>query len=148
MFGIVTAVSYASYLLSLRGARREERRLSAVANLTWVTALTALLLVVAAVAGGESLRIPDARSALILVSYGVLCQALGWIVISRNLHRVDASRAALILLLQPTLTFGWDMLFFHRPTSTVEAAGAALAIASIYLGGIRPARRRAGGVSA
>jgi drug/metabolite transporter (DMT)-like permease len=139
LLGIMTAVSYAAYLLCLRGARREPNRLSAPANLAWVSAITALLLVFAALAGRETLRIPDVSTALVLVAYGVLCQAMGWIIISRNFQRVDASRAALILLLQPALTFGWDMLFFHRPTSGMELTGALLAISAIYLGGIRPA---------
>lgn len=138
IFGIVTAVSYASFLLSLRGSRRESRRLPAVANLFWATVVTASALTVVALAQRDSLRIADARTAVILVAYGVLCQALGWIVISRNLNRVDASRASLILLMQPTLTFAWDVLFFGRATSAMEAAGASLAILAIYLGGVRP----------
>lgn len=141
IFGVFTATSYAAYLLCLRGARREPNRLSAPANLTWVSAFTALLLLFAALAGGESLRIPDVSTALILIAYGVSCQALGWIIISRNFHRVDASRAALILLLQPALTFAWDMLFFHRTTSGIELTGAFIAIAAIYLGAVRPAVR-------
>jgi drug/metabolite transporter (DMT)-like permease len=140
MYGLTTAISYAAYLLSLRGSRREPDRLSATANLACVTTLAALLLTLAAVSGGESLRIPDGRTALILVAYGVLCQALGWVVISRNLHRVAASRAALILLMQPALTFVWDILFFKRATSALEAGGAVLALVSIYLGGVRPGR--------
>jgi drug/metabolite transporter (DMT)-like permease len=139
LFGVVTAASYAAYLLALRGARREPGRLSAPANLTWVSALTAALLALAAFAGRESLHIPDVRTGIILVAYGVLCQALGWIIISRNFHHVPASRVALILLLQPALTFVWDVLFFHRSTSGLELFGALLAIAAIYLGGIRPA---------
>lgn len=137
LFGAFTAASYAAYLLCLRGARRETNRLSAPANLTWVSAITALLLVFAALAGGESLAIPDVNTALILVAYGVLCQAMGWIIISRNFQRVDASRAALILLLQPALTFVWDMLFFHRATSGTELIGALIAISAIYLGAVR-----------
>ena len=140
VFGIITAASYAAYLLCLRGSRRDDDRLPAVTNLAWATGVTTLLLVAAARVDGESLRIPDSRTALVLVAYGVFCQALGWIVISRNLHRVDASRAALILLSQPTLTFAWDMLFFHRRTSWTEMAGALLAIVAIYQGGIRPGR--------
>ena len=138
LFGIFTAASYAAYLLCLRGARREPDRLSAPANLTWVTAITALLLVLAAMVDGETLRIPDTQTALILISYGVLCQALGWIIISRNFHHVPASRVALILLRQPALTVVWDSLFFHRPTTAIEMAGALLAISAIYLGGIQP----------
>lgn len=140
LFGLLTAISYALYLLSLRGARRERQRVSAVANLAVVSTVTALLLFAAAGVSGESLRIPDGRTATVLVAYGVLCQALGWILISRTFHLVDASRAALILLLQPTLTFFWDVLFFGRPTTPVEVGGAALALAAIYLGSVRPAR--------
>ncbi len=139
-YGILTAISYALYLLSLRAARRERERVSAVANLAVVSLFTAVLLVPVAVFTGESLRIPDTRNAVVLVAYGVLCQALGWILISRTFHLVDASRAALVLLLQPALTFVWDIAFFGRPTTMVEAGGAALAIVAIYLGGVRPAR--------
>lgn len=140
IFGLLTALSYGSFLLSLRGSRREPGRLSAVANLASVTVVTAALLSSVAFFRGESLRIPNARTWWVLVAYGVTCQAIGWIVISRTLHLVDASRAALILLLQPALTFLWDVLFFHRPTSTLEVGGAALAIAAIYLGSMRPTR--------
>ena len=140
IFGLLTALSYASYLLCLRGARREPDRLSAVANLACVTVVTATLLTSVALLRGESLRIPNSRSWVVLVTYGVVCQALGWIVISRTFHLVDASRAALILLLQPALTFLWDVLFFRRPTTLIEVGGAALAIASIYLGSVRPTR--------
>jgi drug/metabolite transporter (DMT)-like permease len=144
VFGLLTAVSYALYLLALRGARREVDRVSAVANLAVVTIVTAVLLAGASVATGESLRIPNTRTAVVLVSYGVLCQALGWIFISRTLHQVDASRASLILLLQPALTFVWDVLFFARPTTPLEAGGAMLAIASIYMGSMRFSRDAAG----
>jgi drug/metabolite transporter (DMT)-like permease len=106
-----------------------------------VSAITAALLALAAVGGRESLGIPDVNTALVLIAYGVLCQACGWIIISRNFHRVDASRAALILLLQPALTFAWDILFFHRATSGTEMVGASIAIAAIYLGAVRAAPR-------
>jgi drug/metabolite transporter (DMT)-like permease len=144
LFGLITAASYAAYLLCLRGARRERDRLSAPANLTWVSGLTAAILLVTALAGGESMRIPDARAFMVLVAYGVLCQALGWIIISRNFQRVPASRVALILLLQPALTFVWDMVFFDRATTGTELAGALLAIGAIYLGAVRmPAAKTA-----
>ena len=137
IYGILTAVSYGGYLLCMRAARREPNRLSAVANLAFSTVCTAAILAAVAAARHESLHVPDARSWGILAAYGILCQALGWIVISRPLHVVDASRAALILMLQPALTYLWDVLFFHRPMTAVEAGGAGLAIAAIYLGNAR-----------
>jgi drug/metabolite transporter (DMT)-like permease len=138
IYGILTALSYGAYLLCLRGSRRERDRLSATANLAWVSAVTALFLGVVAYANHESLRVPDARSWLVLIAYGVLCQAMGWIVISRVMHVVDASRVALILLLQPALTYLWDFVIFGRAMTALEVGGAALAIASIYMGSVRP----------
>jgi drug/metabolite transporter (DMT)-like permease len=43
----------------------------------------------------------------------------------------------LLLLLQPTLTFIWDMIFFGRPTTVIEGAGAMLALGAIHLGSKR-----------
>lgn len=136
-FGLLTALSYAGYLLTLRYSGRAAVRLDTTALLALVSLITALLLVPVALRQGESLHIPDGNTWLVLVSYGVLCQALGWIIILGALARVDASRAGLLLLVQPTLTFVWDILFFQRPTSLVEVAGALLTLGAIYLGSVR-----------
>jgi len=74
------------------------------------------------------------KSAMALAAYGVLSQVLGWVLIARSLPRVRASAAGLVLLLQPTLSFIWDVVFFHRPWDSVAAAGVVLAVAAIYLG--------------
>lgn len=133
-FGLLTAVCYAGYLLTMRYAQRSPLRLSATSNLTLVSLISAALLALAVAVEGGDMRIPDAQTWVVLLAYGVLCQAMGWIVISRALRRVDASRAGLVLLLQPTLTFVWDVLFFQRPTAPVEVVGAAVALGAIYLG--------------
>jgi len=137
VLGLATAFTYAGYLLTLRRSQRAATRLAAVPNLALVTSVSAVLLWGAARIDGEPLGIPDARTAVVLVAYGVLCQALGWILISRGLRTVEASRAGLLLLLQPALTFVWDVLFFARPTTLLEGLGAALAIGAIYMGSTR-----------
>lgn len=133
-FGLATAVTYAGYLLTLRRSQSEPVRLGATPNLAIITLITAGLLAASNTIEGHSLAIPDAQTWTSLVAYGVFCQALGWIVISRALPHVDASRAGLILLLQPSLTFIWDVLFFGRPTTFIEVFGALLALGAIYLG--------------
>jgi len=137
LFGVLTALAYAGYLLVLQGAQSRRIRLSATANLVWISLLTALLLAVGVPLAGESFHIPDGRSWISLLAYGVVCQALGWIVISRALPSTQASRAGLILLLQPTLAFVWDVLLFSRPFGATDALGAVLTLAAIYLGGAR-----------
>lgn len=137
IFGVATAVTYAGYLLTLRRAQRDPVRLSAPANLAVVTLLTAAILLPVALADGGSLRVPNGRTWTILVTYGVVCQGAAWAIISRGLRMVDASRAGLLLLLQPTLTFVWDIVLFQRPTTWIEAAGATLALGAIYMGNVR-----------
>jgi drug/metabolite transporter (DMT)-like permease len=136
-YGISTAVAYASFILILQKSQTRTPRLGAMANMCVVSLVTAAVMGVETAVQGERYAIPDRATWSALLSYGVLCQAAGWIIISRGLSKVEASRAGLILLLQPTLAFVWDVVFFSRPAGATDVAGAALALAAIYLGGSR-----------
>ncbi|MBU4476016.1 MAG: EamA family transporter, partial [Proteobacteria bacterium] len=63
--------------------------------------------------------------------------AIGWYLITRGIQQVRTSLVGLILLLQPTLSYVWDILLFDKPTSPVELTGVALALTAIYLGSLR-----------
>lgn len=139
--GLLTALVYGSYLLVLRASQTRADRLEPVPNLLAICAVTAALLVPVALWRGESLAIPDLRTGAILTAYGITAQGLGWLLISRGIPHVEASRAGLVLLLQPALAFVWDVLFFGRPTGESDVLGALLALSAIYFGG----RRRGGG---
>lgn len=135
--GLATALTYAAFLLILQNAQSQARRLSATANLCVISLISAAVMGVEGSVQGESFPIPNLQTWGSLLAYGVICQGLGWIVISRALVNVEASRAGLILLLQPTLAFIWDVLFFARPTGVVDAVGAFIALVAIYFGGSR-----------
>jgi drug/metabolite transporter (DMT)-like permease len=137
--GLFCAVMYTFYLLVLRRSQQRETRLMPTANLTIITLVTTSILAAAGFGQGESFAIVDAQTAWALVAYGVLCQAVGWIVISWAVTKIEASRVGLLLLLQPTLTFIWDILFFQRPTTSVEILGALLTLTAIYFGSMRRA---------
>ncbi len=137
VFGVLTALAYTGYLLSLRQAQRRPGAGSPVGLLAVVSFITAAFLAVEMARTGESFVIPDAGSWGALLAYGALCQATGWMLITRGLAATDASKAGLLLLVQPTMTFIWDMLLFARPTTVVELAGAAVALLAIYLGNLR-----------
>ena len=79
-----------------------------------------------------------------LVCYGILSHCIGWMFIASSLPHVSTIEAGLSLLLQPTLSFVWDVLFFARPMTATELAGAAIALFAIYLGS-RPASKQAQG---
>lgn len=134
LLGLGTAVAYGSYLLVLRASQARAERLNPVVNLMIICVVAAAVLAVWAAAAHQSLVIPDAGSLGLLVAYGITAQVLGWLLISHGLPRTPASRAGLVLLCQPGLTFVWDVLFFARPTGARDVIGVVLALGAIYMG--------------
>ena len=90
---------------------------------------------------GESLRISSYPDFGWLVAYGVLSHTLGGLFIASSLPHVTTAEAGLALLLQPTLSFVWDVLFFNRPMTALELLGAVIALVAIYLGS-RPSSKQ------
>jgi drug/metabolite transporter (DMT)-like permease len=146
LLGLVAAACYAGYLLLLRATQRDSSS-SVVATVAVLSLGCAVILGVAGWLQGESFALPDAGGVGVLVAYGLGPQVLGWLLITRGLAVVKASRAGLILLLQPALAFVWDMSLFGRATTSVELVGAVLALSAIYLGSVPESRRRAEGAA-
>ena len=134
VFGLLTAVTYAGYLLTLREARTRSTYRVPTREVAVVSLATAVLLGIAAAAEGVSLAIPTLADAGWLISYGILSHCIGWLLIAASLPRVSATEAGLALLLQPTLSFAWDVLLFARPVTALELAGAAIVLVALYLG--------------
>ena len=134
VFGLGAAVTYAGYLLSMRRSRRDSRNRVPSREIAVISLLGAALLGAAAVVEGESLAISNTNDAAWLVCYGVLSHGIGMMFIASSLPHVTTTQAGLALLLQPTLSFVWDVVFFARPMSATELVGATVALFAIYLG--------------
>lgn len=134
VFGLLTAIVYAGYLLTMRAAHSHSTSRLPVREVAVVSVATAAILLVATLAEGESLAIPSFVDAGWLLAYGVLSHCLGYVFIVSSLPKVSTTEAGLALLLQPTLSFVWDVLFFGRAMTGTELAGAAIALFAIYLG--------------
>ena len=134
LLGISAALAYSCYLLVLRKLQSRRDSVSSLSTIAVISLSTAALLAAQIGIEGESFAIPDTVSWASLIAYGVIGQVLGWVLITRGIAKIEASRAGLILLIQPSLSFVWDILFFHRPTGTIEIFGVCLAITAIYLG--------------
>lgn len=134
ILGLITALCYTAYILTLRKSQSGPGTGSGFSAIAIISVFSVLFLGMEARFFNETLAIPDYQTWFALVGYGFCGQVLGWVLISRGLPKVEASRAGLILLLQPTLAFIWDMLFFARPTVPLEILGALLALLGIYLG--------------
>jgi drug/metabolite transporter (DMT)-like permease len=137
IFGLLTAVVYAGYLLSLRAARVNSESRVPLAEVAVVSMVCTVLLLLIAQAEGASLAVPDAADIKWLLCYGILSHSFGALFLASSLPHVSTTEAGLALLLQPTLSFVWDVLFFDRPMQPIEIAGAAIALIAIYLGSRR-----------
>jgi drug/metabolite transporter (DMT)-like permease len=99
-----------------------------------VSTLSAIYLAADVIGNGESFAIPTIQSGLALVALGLFSQTAGWLLITHSLPRIPAAIAGLLLLLQPSLAFVWDVIFFGRETPYTAWVGVALAIGAIYMG--------------
>lgn len=134
LFGLGAAVTYAAYLLSMRRSRQDSNSRVPSREIAVVSLLGAAMLGVAAVFEGDTLAVTNSTDAMWLACYGILSHGLGMLFITSSLPHVTTTQAGLALLLQPTLSFAWDVLFFARPLSPTEMLGAAIALFAIYLG--------------
>lgn len=132
--GLAAAVLYAGYILILRNSRSVPERFPLVANMACVSMASALVCYIMTVLQGDSLAIPAVSDAVWLVLYGLLCQGFGWLFLSSALPQLPAAVAGLLMLVQPALSFLWDILFFGRSAGMLVLAGAVMAITAIWLG--------------
>jgi len=139
VFGLLTAATYAGYMLTMRAARTDAVHPLPTREIAVVSIGSALILGLSAMGEGVSLAIPTLSDATWLLAYGLLSHCLGLLLIASSLPNVTTTEAGLALLLQPALSFVWDVVFFARPMTALELAGAAIALFAIYLGS-RPDR--------
>lgn len=132
-FGLLTAVCYTVYLLSLKKVQIDGSR-SPVFPLMLVSLSCAFFLGLKMALAGDSFAIPNLKSLLALIGLALFCQTCGWLLIAGAMPRIQTSRTGLILLLQPSLSFIWDVLFFSRPTSLLNWTGVGLTLVAIYMG--------------
>lgn len=138
VFGLATAVAYAGYLLTMRVIRSRAVHAVPVREIAVMSLMVAVILALSVAAEGESLHIPTVADAGWLLAYGLASHGLGLMLIASSLPQVTTTEAGLALLLQPTLSFVWDVLFFARPMTPKEFLGAAIALLAIYLGSRQP----------
>jgi len=141
VLGLLTAVSYAGFMLSLRASRRDSKYVVPTREVAAISLGCALLLGLSAMAEGESLAISSGSDFGWLLAYGVLSHCIGWLFITSSLPLVSPTEAGIALLLQPMLSFIWDVVFFARPTTAIEFAGAAIVLAAIWLGSRNPSQK-------
>ncbi len=140
LFGLLTAVFYSAYILSIKQAMTGGQ-VSGITAVFVVTLICGSFLALVNLAMRTSFALVTWPSIWALAAVGIVCTALGWSLISSAMKQVPATLAGLVLLLQPALSFCWDVLFFHRVTGGEEYLGIGLILTAIYLGSLRRGER-------
>lgn len=129
--GVVTALFYAWYLLSVKGIR--ERGAATLYLMAVTTSVTALILLPVALASGETLLPPTQASWLKLLGLALVSHAAGQGLIAYALAKLPAAFSSVGLLLQPVMAalFAWVIL--AEPLGALQIAGGMIVLAGIYL---------------
>lgn len=130
--GLATAFFYACYLLFLR--RFTVQTTTNYLPMLAVSFFSTIILGINMVIRNQTFVIPDTTSFFSLVSLGFFSQFLGWLLIATSLPKLPLSTTGLLLLLQPSLAFIWDVLLFDRTTTMTNWLGLFLSLIGIYFG--------------
>ncbi len=130
-FGLVTAMFYAWYLLTVKGLR--DRGAGTLRLMAVTTLITAVLLLPIALATGEQMLPVTGAGWLKLVGIALISHACGQGLIAYALAHLPASFSSVSLLLQPVLAgvFAWVLL--GEPLVALQVAGGVVVLAGIYL---------------
>ncbi len=142
--GLLTAVFYGSYILTLPRTQHTQGKKSHFANMTVISLLVMGILAGGMAWEGVDFAIPGTLSLVALLAYGLLCQALGQLLLYKGRLLVEPSLVGLLLLLQPLLAYVWDLLFFAKETNLREIAGAGITLFAIWLGSRVPSLKPKG----
>jgi drug/metabolite transporter (DMT)-like permease len=142
VLGILTALAYGGYLLTMRrGAGRDLRR--PAGPVAWSTFSTMLAAIGVGVANGGLDPTPGWPAQGWLVLYGVSAQSLGYLLIAISLPRLPAVLTSIILLAQPVTTVVLAMLILGEAPSAAQLLGVALVVGGIAIATVPVERVRA-----
>ncbi len=128
--GVVTAASYAGYLLVIRRATPDRR---AAGPVTVATAVCALVAAVFGTIVGDFDPVPALPAHAYLLALGVTSQSIGYLLIQISLPRLPAVLTSAILLTQPVLTVLFAALLLGEAPSPGQIAGVALVVVGLAL---------------
>ena len=136
LYGILTAIAYALFLLILRQGNSDQRR--PAGPLFDATLTAAIFSALAGIAIGDIEWVPDAEAQAWLVMLALTSQVVGWLLISVSLPRLPAVLTSILLMLQPVSTVFLAAILLSEAPSTVQLAGVAVVLGGVAFATIRP----------
>jgi len=135
-FSLTAGMFYAFFTIFIKKSSQVINPLEKTASIASACAASAVFLFAGTFLMGENLIVESTGDLGILLVYGIVCQGVGWVLITGGIRSVRLSIVGLVLLLQPTLSWVWEVIIFSKPVAATDIAGALLAMIAIYLGSV------------
>ena len=145
MFGVLTGLTYAGFLLVLRQAGSDLRRTAG--PLFDTTAVAAAAAVIAGVTIGDADLVPSWPAHGWLVLLALTSQVLGWLLIASSLPRLPAALTSVTLTIQPVGSVLLGVVLLGEEPSALQLAGVACILAGLVSVALRRAPERAVGLA-
>src|SRR4051812_33937530 len=142
LFGALTSLAYAAFILLLRAANAGPRR--PAGPLFDATLVAAVACLVAGEAIGTLDLTPAAEATAWLVTLALSSQVLGWLLISASLPRLPAALASVLLFVQPVGAVALGVLLLDESPSALQVAGVAVVLAGLAVATALPTQTRRG----
>jgi drug/metabolite transporter (DMT)-like permease len=139
VFGLLTAITYALFILILRQGNVDMRR--PAGPLFDATLSGAVFSALGGIVVGDIEWAPGMESQAWLVLLALSSQVLGWLLISVSLPRLPAVLTSILLMLQPVSTVFLAALLLSEAPSSVQLAGVAIVIAGVAVATVKPRER-------
>jgi drug/metabolite transporter (DMT)-like permease len=139
VFGVLTSITYALFILILRQGNTDLRR--PAGPLFDATASAAAFSALGGIAVGDIDWVPGAESQAWLVLLALSSQVLGWLLISVSLPRLPAVITSIVLMLQPVSSVFLGAVILSESPSGLQLLGVAIVIAGVAFATVRPRER-------
>jgi drug/metabolite transporter (DMT)-like permease len=140
IFGVLTALMYALFILSLREGNADVRR--PAGPLFDATLTSTLFSALGGVAVGDIEWTPGLESQAWLLVLGLSSQVLGWLLISVSLPRLPAVVTSILLMLQPVGAVILGAVLLSEAPSTVQLAGVVVVLGGVAVATVKPRPER------
>ena len=132
--GIIAAVFYAGYILSIKNVTNF---LSPAKALFYATVFTAIFLLPISLVEAETFFPSSYKGWTVLIAYAVISQTLASGLITYGISKVSAHLSSLTLLIQPiaAAVLGW--LILSEAISLLQGLGGVIVLLAIYLATIK-----------
>jgi drug/metabolite transporter (DMT)-like permease len=135
-YGLLTALMYALFILSLREGNADLRR--PAGPLFDATLTSALFSALGGLAVGDLEWAPGLESQAWLLVLALSSQVLGWLLISVSLPRLPAVVTSILLMLQPVGSVILGAVLLSEAPSAVQLAGVVVVLAGVGVATVKP----------